>query len=307
MSEQWTLPPDAPVAVVGAGLMGHAIAAIFSSQGFAVTCVEPDDETRRSLDARMHEVLRQLNAVTPAAQAVTVIEHVSQLDRSTPLVIEAAPELLALKQDLLREVAETCPSAVIATNSSVYRVSDVGALVEDRSRVLGTHWWNPPHLMPLVEVIQGADTNPTAVQGMITLLASLGKTPVHVQKDTPGFIGNRLQHAMWREAMALVQEGICDVEAVDVVARNTLGLRLSAIGPIENADYVGLDLTLSIHEYVFPALSTAQEPLEVLQDAVRHGRLGAKTGSGLLCWSEGRREETKRRIDERLKVLLALQ
>lgn len=294
------------MAVLGAGLMGHAIAAVFVARGYEVTCVEPDDEMRRSLASRMERVLGQLCDGDLAKQPVKVIEQASQLARSTPLIIEAAPEILELKQNLLREVSETCPSAVIATNSSVYRVSDVGALAQDRSRVLGMHWWNPPHLMPLVEVIPGADTNPIVAEGIIGLLASLGKTPVLVKKDTPGFIGNRLQHALWREAMALIQEGVCDAESVDVVARNTIGLRLSAIGPIENADYVGLDLTMSIHQYVFPVLSTAQQPLNVLREAVRAGKLGAKTGSGFLCWNEERREETRERIVERLRVLLAL-
>jgi 3-hydroxybutyryl-CoA dehydrogenase len=161
-------------------------------------------------------------------------------------------------------------------------------------------------LIPVVEVIQGADTNPSVLACTIGLLKSVGKIPVHVRHDTPGFIGNRMQHALWREAMSLVQEGVCDAADVDTVVRNTIGLRLSAMGPLENADYVGLDLTESIHEYIFPSLSTAQRPLKVLDDFVASGNLGAKTGSGFFTWSEGRREEARRCLADRIQCVLAV-
>jgi len=305
-SDRWRLPEGGRVAVLGAGLMGHAIAAIFVNAGYDVTCVDPDAPTRESLAERVDAVIAQLPTAAETTRTVSAVSEPSELDPATLLVVEAAPEQLALKQDLLSRVAKFCPDAVLATNTSVYRVGDVGALVDDRSRVIGTHWWNPPHLIPLVEVIQGPETNPAIVTGMMALLRSLGKTAVHVQKDTPGFIGNRLQHALWREAMALIQEGICDATAVDVVVRNSIGLRLSEVGPIENADYVGLDLTRAIHEYVFPALSTAQKPLPILEEAVAADHLGAKTGRGLLEWPEGAREATSRRLTARVKLLTSL-
>jgi len=121
---------------------------------------------------------------------------------------------------------------------------------------------------------------------------------VHVKKDKPGFIGNRLQHALWREAFALVDEGICDAQTVDFVARNTLGLKLGTLGPLENADYVGLDMTLAIHQHVFPALSLANQPFPILTQAVAEGRLGAKTGTGLLSWAPGDREKVAQRLNK---------
>jgi 3-hydroxybutyryl-CoA dehydrogenase len=304
-SDRWRLPEGGRVAILGAGLMGHAIAAIFVTNGYDVTCLDPDAPTRDSLAKRVDTVVAQLPSAAKMGSLRAVSES-SELNPTTLLVVEAAPENLVLKQDLLSRIARCCPDAVLATNTSVYRVGDVGALVDDRSRVIGTHWWNPPHLIPLVEVIQGPETNPAIVAGVMELLRSLGKTPVHVRKDTPGFIGNRLQHALWREAMALVQEGICDATAVDLVVRNSIGLRLSEVGPIENADYVGLDLTRAIHEYVFPALSTAQKPLPILEEAVAAGHLGAKTGRGLLEWPEGAREATGRRLSARVKLLASL-
>jgi len=304
-SDRWRLPEGGRVAILGAGLMGHAIAAIFVTHGFDVTCLDPDAPTRESLAERVDAVVAQLPSTVTTGHLRAVGEP-SDLDPATLLVVEAAPEDLALKQDLLARIAKCCPHAVLATNTSVYRVGDVGAYVDQRSRVIGTHWWNPPHLIPLVEVIQGSETNPAIVTGVFELLRSLGKTPVLVQKDTPGFIGNRLQHALWREAMALIQEGICEASDVDLVVRNSIGLRLSEVGPIENADYVGLDLTRAIHEYVFPALSTAQEPLPILEEAVAAGNLGAKTGRGLLVWPEGAREATGRRLTARVKLLASL-
>ncbi len=302
----WRLRADGAVAVLGGGLMGHAIAAVFVGHGYDVTCCEPDETTRSTLANRVDDVVATLNQSGPPRGRLGLVGHVGHLSPNTALVIEAAPESLTLKQELLAAVALTCPDAVLATNTSVFRVGDVGALVEDPHRVVGTHWWNPPHLIPLVEVVQGRDTDLAVVRGVMQLLASLGKTPVHVRRDTPGFIGNRLQHALWREAMALVQEGVCDAATVDDVVRNSIGLRLSEVGPLENADFVGLDLTLAIHSYVFAALSTAATPLPVLREAVSRGDLGAKTGKGFLNWPEGQREDTARRLSERIRLLTSL-
>jgi 3-hydroxybutyryl-CoA dehydrogenase len=131
---------------------------------------------------------------------------------------------------------------------------------------------------------------------MAAILERLGKTPVRVRRDVPGFIGNRLQHALWREAISLVAEGICDAETVDLVARNTIGLRLARLGPIENADYVGLDLTLAIHETVLPALSASGEPSPLLRELAGRGDLGARTGRGFLPWPAGAREAAARNL-----------
>ena len=172
--------------VLGAGLMGHAIAAIFVAYGYQVTCLEPDGAARESLESRASAVVAEISHVATSTGTLSAVSEPFELSPATLLVIEAAPEQLALKQDLLSRIAECCPEAVLASNSSVYRVGDVGALVEHRSRVVGTHWWNPPHVVPLVEVIQGPETSPAIVAGMIELLQRLDKTPVHVKKDTPG-------------------------------------------------------------------------------------------------------------------------
>ncbi len=292
------------VAVIGGGLMGHGIAAVFASGGYEVSCVEPVEAVRRSLVERVAGALSAMGASAAQAQLVRPLASLEELPPGTGFVTEAAPEDLALKQRLLADLGEHLPAAAIASNTSVFRVKDVAAEVETPGRVVGTHWWNPPYLIPLVEVVQGAATAPEVAEGTIALLRSLGKLAVHVRGDSPGFVGNRLQHAMWREAMAVIDEGLCDPETVDLVVKNSFGLRLSVLGPIENADYVGLDLTRAIHEYVFPALSRAERPIAVLEQHVAAGELGAPSGRGFFEWTPERRAATGARIGERIRLLL---
>ena len=167
--------------------------------------------------------------------------------------------------------------------------------------MLGTHWWNPPWLVPLVEVIEAEGTAPASVARMMGLLRSLGKTVVHVRKDVPGFIGNRLQHALWREAIALVQNGVCDAETVDTVVKAGFGRRLAVIGPLENADLIGTDLTLDIHAEVLADLDRTPGPLPYLADLVAAGRLGFKSGEGFRKWTPEEQAKLRRRVAAHLK------
>lgn len=155
-----------------------------------------------------------------------------------------------------------------------------------RERALGTHWWNPPHMIPLVEVIKTEWTGDAIAQSTVDLLRQVGKTPVIVEKDVPGFIGNRLQHALWREAISLVENGVCDAEAVDTVIKSSFGRRLAVLGPLENADLVGTDLTLDIHENVLFDLESRKGPSPYLKQLVADERLGMKSGQGFRVWTE---------------------
>ena len=199
--------------------------------------------------------------------------------RDADFVFEAGPENLELKRRLFEEVEQAAPAhALLASNTSVIPITQIMAGLERQGRTLGTHWWNPPYLVPLVEVIQTEHTDPSAVETMTDLLRAVGKTPVTVRKDVPGFIGNRLQHAMWREAIALVERGVCDAETVDTVVKSSFGMRLAVLGPLENADLVGTDLTLAVHEHVLPDLDRTPGPLPYLKSLVEGGRLGMKNG-----------------------------
>jgi 3-hydroxybutyryl-CoA dehydrogenase len=151
--------------------------------------------------------------------------------------------------------------------------------------MVGTHWWNPPYLVPLVEVVQAEKTDDQTLARTMGLLKSVGKAPAHVRKDVPGFVANRLQHALWREAIAMVAEGICDPATLDSCVKNSFGLRLPVLGPLENADLVGLDLTLDIHKTMIPELDRSAGPSPYLEEQVKAGHLGFKTGQGFRNWS----------------------
>jgi 3-hydroxybutyryl-CoA dehydrogenase len=165
---------------------------------------------------------------------------------------------------------------------------------------VGTHFWNPPYLVPLVEVVPGADSSPEAVDSVYGILKKAGKHPVKVRRDVPGFVGNRLQHALWREAISIVDQGIADAATVDEVIKNGFGIRLPVLGPLETADMVGLDLTLQIHDYILRHLDRSVEPAPILRDKVERGDLGFKSGKGFQAWSEQSIEECKRRLMEHL-------
>jgi len=279
-------------AVVGAGLMGRGIAAVLTSGGLDVTLCDPEPDT---LEEAVESV-RSRAAPAGGRGAVSGSADLARAVRHADLVVEAVVEDLAVKQEVFAAVSAAAPDAVLATNTSVLPVTAIAERARRPGRVLGTHWWNPPDLIPLVEVIPGRLTSATVTGRVESLLDHLGKTPVRVRRDVPGFIGNRLQHALWREAITLVADGICDAETVDLVARNTIGLRLARMGPIENADYVGLDLTLAIHDAVLPALSTDGEPSPLLRALVLRGDLGARTGRGFLPWGPGTREAAAREL-----------
>lgn len=273
------------VTVVGAGLMGRGIAAVLAAGGLDVRICDVRAGAARDAADFASEAAAQAGHRGQVTGTTALPDAVSGAD----LVLEAVVEDMAVKRGVFAAVSAAAPDAVLATNTSVLPVTEIatGALCPER--VLGAHWWNPPDLIPVVEVIPGRLTAADLPGRMMTLLACLGKTPVLVRRDVPGFIGNRLQHALWREAIAMVAEGICDAETVDMVARNTIGLRLARMGPLENADYVGLDLTLAIHEAVLPSLSADSEPSPLLAALVRRGDLGARTGQGFLPWGPGGR------------------
>jgi 3-hydroxybutyryl-CoA dehydrogenase len=220
------------------------------------------------------------------------------------VVFEAGPENLKIKQQLFAEIERAAPlSALLASNTSVIPITQIMAGLKHRERALGTHWWNPPYLVPLVEVIRTEWTASSAIEEMSALLSAVGKTPVTVQKDVPGFVGNRLQHALWREAIALVQNGVCDAETVDTVIKASFGRRLAVLGPLENADLVGTDLTLAIHNTVLPDLDRTPAALPYLEQLVRDGRLGMKSGEGFRKWTPEQQAALRSKVTAYLKDL----
>jgi len=159
---------------------------------------------------------------------------------------------------------------------------------------VGTHFWNPPHLLPLVEVIRAKDTSQDTMEKTMALMGKVGKKPVWVKKDVPGFLANRLQHALWREAISIVENGIADAAEVDVAVKNSFGLRLPVLGPMENADLAGLDLVLAIHDYVLEHIEDSHDPSPILKEKVDEGDLGLKTQRGFQEWPPERADGLKK-------------
>jgi 3-hydroxybutyryl-CoA dehydrogenase len=290
------------IGVIGAGLMGHGIAQVFAVAGARVRVFDPSAEALRSLRPRVESNLEALGMSTEAVENVEPVSSVAAAAGGAEMVVEAAPEDLELKRGIFAELAEVADGdAILASNTSVIQVGEIAAGQAAANRIVGTHWWNPPYLVPLVEVIEHAGADPWVVQQAITLLGAAGKTAVHVRRDIPGFVGNRLQHAMWREALALLDAGVCDPQTIDTVVRSGFGARLAAIGPIENADLLGLDLTEAIHSYLLPHLDASTEPAKGLKERVHRGELGAKSGRGYLDWEEGDADSARDRMVAQLR------
>ena len=294
------------IAVVGAGLMGHGIAQVFAGAGHPVTVYDPQPGALATVRSRVAANLARLGLPDEALARITVHEDLADALEGASFVFEAAPEDVALKVRLIEEITAIAPAGVIvASNSSsmpvaVYTPRAVGA-----ERVIGTHFWNPPYLIPLVEVVQGARTSAVTVERTMAVLSAADKLPVHVRKDVPGFVANRLQHALWREAMSIVQQGIADAETVDLCVKNSFGLRLAVMGPLETADLGGLDLALNIHEQILPFIDRTPGPLQILRDKVAAGELGMKTGQGFLPWTEETATAAHARLADHLIAALA--
>lgn len=296
------------IAVIGAGLMGHGIALTLARAGHSVAVTDPVAEARAALPARVADSLRLMGvAAGEGADILTrikVFDTVAGAVRDAVFVFEAAPEKMALKQAIFAEVEAHAPaSAILCSNTSVMPITQIMSGLRDKTRALGTHWWNPPHLIPLVEVIRTADTSEAAITATMDLLSNAGKTPVRVEKDVPGFIGNRLQHALWREAVSLVERGICDAAAVDAVIKASFGRRLAVLGPLENADLVGTDLTLDIHNTVLADLENRPGPSPLLQQMVADGRLGMKAGQGFHDWTPEKAKAVREKVVSHLLAL----
>jgi len=294
--------PQARIAVVGAGLMGHGIAQVFALAGHDVAITDSFTGNLDTVKARITANLRDLGDDENAVERVRPIADLADAVRDADFIVEAIIEDLPLKQKLFADIEKHVrPDAILASNTSVIPITAIMQGLRERSRALGTHWWNPPYLVPLVEVIGTQWTSPQAIERTMKLHAAAGKQPAHVKKDVPGFIGNRLQHALWREAVSLVERGICDAETVDTVIKAAFGRRLAVLGPLENADMVGTDLTLAIHKTVLPAIDSRPGPSPYLEKLVTQGKLGFKSGEGFRRWSAEEQAALRSKVVQHLK------
>ncbi len=235
--------------------------------------------------------------IEPAVERVVTTTDLRAAVEDADVVVECVFEDLALKQSVFERLDAFCPPQVIlCSNTSVMSITEIASKARHRERIVGTHFWNPPYLIPLVEVVRTADAADEVVDRTMALLRSVGKHPIDCRKDVPGFVANRLQHALWREAISIVEHGIADAATVDESIRFGPGLRLPILAPMENADMVGLDLTLSIHDYILPHLEASGEPSPLLRQKVEAGDLGFKTGRGFREWTAEQAEASRKRL-----------
>jgi 3-hydroxybutyryl-CoA dehydrogenase len=297
--------------VIGTGAMGPGIGVTLASGGLDVAIYgRAAESAARGLEcARAQVEFLAANGLGERA-AVKRLSASSDLERAVrdaDLVIESAPEQMELKQELFARLDAAAPaSAVLASNTSGLSITAIASKCRRPERVLTAHFWNPPHLMPLVEIVRGEQTSAQAAERLRALLARCGKVPVMVRKDRPGQLGNRLQAALFREAISVVEEGIADAEEVDLAVKCGFGLRLPVYGPFEHMDVVGLDFIVNFLDYVCADLYAPGRAPELLRKYVAEGRLGVKAGRGFHDWKRKNVEEVKALRDgfllERLKA-----
>jgi 3-hydroxybutyryl-CoA dehydrogenase len=265
--------------------MGTGIACVLALGGSTVRVVARREATLETAAARVDSIARALDAPDPAALAAR-LSFTSSLERGcdgAELIVESIAEDVEAKTALLAVAERHAPSdAILVTNTSSLSLASLSAPLERPERFAGLHWFNPPELVPLVEVVAGERTDPDVVETLRGWMEALGKAPIVLRRDTPGFVANRLQYGLVREAWALVEEGVCDYEDVDRALTHGLGARWATVGPFGIADLAGLDVYLAVIRNLFPELSTAQTPPAALVDAVESGAHGVKNGHGLL-------------------------
>jgi len=217
------------------------------------------------------------------------------------LVIEAVVEDLALKLDIFEKLDAWCePQTILATNSSSYMPSKIAVATDRPEKVVGMHYFNPPFLMPLVEIIKSDQTSDQTAQVAYDLMVKIGKSPVMVQKEIPGFIGNRIQAAVWREILWLVEEGIATPQDIDTVVKTGLGRRLSVAGPFELTDLTSLAMKQAIMEELLPSLASGQKVPVILKEKVEGGELGIRSGKGFYEWTPESGEDLRARVAKAL-------
>ena len=299
------------IGVVGAGTMGTGVAEIFAEFGYTVILYNRSQEGMQRAVKRLQSKgtvnPTPIETETDTTRAKIYTTHDLTALAEVDLISESIAENLEVKQDIFRKLDEICDAkALFTTNTSGLSISQIAAAASHPERFAGVHFFNPPEIVPAVEVIKGAETSDATCTVLIDLLKLMKKQPILVQKDVPGFVASRLQFAVVREALHLVEEGIASPADIDAVMKHGLGLRWALLGPLEIADLGGLDIFNTVGSYVAKSLSNATDSPKVLQDLVAAGKLGAKTGSGFYDYPPGKASTLIAERDEKLLEILRL-
>ena len=304
-----TIHDVSQIAVIGAGLMGHGIAQEFASAGCSVYL---HDVTHEQLETALTQIERNLNVLASNAiiQQDSISHTLQRIQTSTELeavagnadfVVEAVTENLTLKQQIFGKLDAICqPHTILASNTTALMPTQIGVNANRKGQILNTHYFNPPYLIPLVELIRSPDTSDETVEVTFELLTTIGKTPAIIEKEALGFVGPRLQAALIREAFAIVEQGIASAETVDLVVRNSFGRRLSVAGPFEVFELAGWDLVLAAFEELYKDLNSSSDINPLLRQMVESDKLGVKSKEGFYSWTDEKIEQLRDRMNHAL-------
>ncbi|MBR0658893.1 3-hydroxyacyl-CoA dehydrogenase family protein [Neoroseomonas oryzicola] len=272
--------------ILGMGLMGCDIAAIFLAGGWRVTAVEPAEARWPEVQARVRQSITQLEGNPDDAAHLALVNDIAAPDyASAEIVIEAVPERLALKQEVFGRLDTLVPAHIpVVSNASGYRITDIAGHIPTRARCANLHFFLPAHLVPGVEVVRGEHTDPAICDAVADIMNGLGRKAIRVAKDVPGFLANRIQHALMREAFAVIDQRLASAEDVDNAVRYCFGFRYVAAGPITQKELAGLETQLEAGRTIYPSLCNSPDPSPTLARLVAENRLGPKTGRGFRDW-----------------------
>ena len=300
--------PESTVVVLGGGIMGRGIAAGFLALGRDVALLVRGANGHEDVVAQTRALVAGVAHAVPQRGALSVCQQGRYTGWARAgLVIESVKEDLALKQSLFAWLDGRVPAGVpIGSNSSGYPISRIAQGLPTQSRMYNLHYFMPAHRVPLVEVVLGADSDPLLAQRVCAFLAATGKTPVLVKRDIPGFLANRIQHALMREVLSLIDSGIASPEDIDLAVRYSFGFRYAAIGPVLQKEISGWDSVAQAAREIMPTLCNASTPAPCLERLLAAGRLGMKSGAGFSEWTPESAQATRAGYDARLAAVLRL-
>lgn len=308
MQDKYLVSPSASRAVVvGGGIMGADVAVVLLRASCHVVVVEPTKDLhgriRGQIGANLLAIGKEANsALLELAVSIDDVDW-SQID----LMIECVPEVLDIKRKLFQALASKAPSkTLLASNSSSFPISQIAEGCATRERMLGLHFFMPAHIVPLAEVVLGPDTDELAADALMAFMRRCGSVPILVRKDVPGFIANRLQHALGREAFSLIQEGVATPEDIDAAVRFGFGFRYLAAGPVMQKEHAGIDVHAAAAATIYPTLSNVDTPPPVLADKPKQGNIGMKSGQGFYTWTEEKMRVEKDRYNRALRAGLEI-
>ena len=300
-------PSRACALVVGGGTMGADVALVLARAGCRTIVLEPGEARRELLDAYFSSGLRKLG-VEHKRDLLSACASMDAVDwQAIDLVVECIPEKLAPKQALFADLERRARAdTLLCSNSSSFPISAIGEGLESAERMLGLHFFMPAHLVPLVEVVLGARSSAPLAESLSAFMRGCGMVPVLVRKDMPGFLANRLQHALAREAFALIDAGVATAEDVDAAVRFGFGFRFLAAGPVLQRDHAGIDVHCPAAATMYPSLAANTEPARVLAERYASGKFGMKSGEGFYRWTPESIAAERARYDDMLMAGLRL-